>query len=68
MNSTKTLNDRVNFYRSKCQALEAENERIRHAAKAVTHHLQWYVEEDGVVQIDPDPLRKLERALAGGEG
>jgi len=37
----------------------AENERLKHAAAVVTNHLQWYVEEDGVVQIDPEPLRKL---------
>jgi len=42
------------------------HERLRTAAMAVTHHLQWYIEEDGVVEIDPEPLRKL-AALAGGE-
>jgi len=41
-------------------------ERLKHAASAVTHHLQWYVEDDGVVEIDPEPLRELE-ALAGGD-
>lgn len=45
--------------------VRAENERIRRAAEAVTHYLQWYVEEERIVEVDPEPLQKLKQALVG---
>jgi hypothetical protein len=44
--------------------LEAENQRLREAALAVTYHLQWFCEEDGVLELDPEVVRRLEKALA----